>query len=797
MWGVTFLLRTTSISKYYENMFEKIKSYINRQKSKGITWQDGIRPGSCPADFPFLCGKDDNTYDNSFSDIARIAEAFAEVAPFAVDKDGRRLVKQPAIMHALYYPNEEMSGSDFIETLITMLLVHPLVHILVWHYENGVARPGGPISEDNIAGLTFLENAAMSVINGETKFYTTGATYTKQDVITLSLNVNPYQISSGYSPSQAVKRWTTVDDYIADYQAAQFANGGVPSGIISIVARTVAEYDEAVDRIRAAHTGPNNANKVIYTHVPTSAIDGKPQEAGVKWTPFAQSNKDMTLDSLFNQANKKIDMNFGVPEEVKGYLQNSNYASAEVADYVFSRRVIYPKLVKVYSKLTHEFNRIIPGGIDFSIGFDYELPVLTDTRKVQADTLIEMLNAGFSVESAVDALRLPRSFLKLDKTIKEDDQNLQIGDDKKDKPSQAATSKSMHHCDHCNKALDPTVVEEFTDPTLKSLMIAYLTYIFKMAQSRMTGDSVESALSAVNEATERVGTDNQANTIRELVVADLYYLLSQNETAKSGEFAERLNLDAPVITLSADERESLNTSLQNAASQLATNADSPIDIDAIIKETVSKIDLEIDKYGLAAVMSVDPDVKTYHEQLIWLLNSFAVQSLDQLADALLEISDHEQIPATIATLLQNSNYRVVRWATSEQHRAEELGTLLSAEETGDFADLEPVKTWHAHDDGSTCAHCAALNGTSVRADKVFANGDMVPHDHPHCRCWMTIDFRAKQKSVKVFCPHCKRYMFESTGGEVKNVICANSKCKKRFDFDIDGIKIKWVERKEK
>jgi hypothetical protein len=70
---------------------------------------------------------------------------------------------------------------------------------------------------------------------------------------------------------------------------------------------------------------------------------------------------------------------------------------------------VYPKLVKIYSRLTHEFNRIF-GGMGFALSFNYELPMLTDTRKLQAEALKTMLDAGFTHESAVEALRLPESF---------------------------------------------------------------------------------------------------------------------------------------------------------------------------------------------------------------------------------------------------------------------------------------------------------------------------------------------------------------------------------------------------
>lgn len=778
-------------------MFKSWKQKIaSISKKKGLSWEKPEHPGNSSFLPPLGCIKTE-TYDNSFPDIVRIAESFAEVMPYAVDANGRRLAKQPQLMKALYAPNEEMSGVEFFETLITMLLVHPLVHILVWHYENGEPRPGGPITPDNIAGFTFLEDAVMSRVDGKVTFRKGNQTWTRKDVITLSLNVNPYQLMHGYSPSQAIKKWATTDDYIAEYQAAQFSNGGVPAGIITVTAPTVDAYNQAVDRLIAAHTGPQNANRIVYTHRPTSSIDGKPMAAGVEWTPFAQSNKDMALDSLFNQANKKIDMNFGVPEEVKGYLQNSNYASAEVADYVFSRRILYPKLVKVYSKLTHEMNRIT-GGLGFAISFDYELPVLTDTRKVQADTLVEILDHGFSVESAVEALRLPKSFLKLNKVAEARDENMQVEDSTKEKPSQEQTSKIAHagHCEHCaHEAKSVENWEGVINPTLKGLIKTYLGFFLNLISSSLGELELASALS---EAKSLVQTSETARIIRALIIGTIYYQLALNEIESSKSFAERLRLESPVATLTDVELSDFNLQVQTASSQvnaLVESGESAENVSvAEVQTTIVRITQALSAYGVHAAMSEFADGDNYEQQLNWLLVKFATDNIDHWATEVAGITEPSEVVSTIWRIINDDVYRVDRWALTEQHRGEELGKLLAADETGEFAQLEPYKIWRYRP--GACDHCVNLGGEAVRADLPFSNGNMVPADHPNCRCYFDVEFRPLAKSVKVLCPHCKRYMFESTGGTMKNVICANSKCKRHYDFQIRNGQIISKERSE-
>lgn len=788
-----------TIYTYYKfKMFEKIKSILRiAPKSKGITWEDSERPGYYNGALPF--GHCNNmSYDNSFPDIVRIAESFAEVMPYAVDEKGKRLSKQPQIVKALYNPNSEMSVSDFLETLITMLLVHPLVHILVWHYEDGKAVPGGPFTPDNVAGFTFLENAFVSRVGGKTLFQVRDHTWTRDDVITLSLNVNPYQIMMGYSPTQAVKKWATVDDYIAEYQAAQFGNGGVPAGLMTVTAPSVEAYNQAVDKIIAAHTGPSNANRVIYTHRPTSTIDGKPMAAGVEWTPFAQSNKEMTLDALFNQANKKIDMTFGVPEEIKGYLQNSNYASAEVADYVFARRILYPKLVKVYSKFTHEMNRIT-GGTGFAFSFDFELPVLNDARKVQVETLTEMLDAGFTVESAVEALRLPRSFLKLEKTTDNSDENLQVEDTVSDKPSQAEVSKSVHvhNCEHHHDKNEGNY-EGIVNPTLKSLIQVYVALLSNKVSTKLNnGDSLEEA---INSTKVELNNDDDVSKIITLITACVYYQLALNEIENAKKFGARLGGNGDFSALSDEDLTSFNMEVQSAAAMAKTLIESNESLRPVslgnIQTTINKITAVLDEYGVHAAISDFAGDGGYNEQLVYMLKNFGDYHLNDWEEfgKGMGVSTADEAIAAIQTVIIDKAWENTRWALTEQHRGEELGKLLAAEEAGEWADLEPYKTWEILPDA--CGRCVALNGETVRADKTFSNGNMVPADHPNCRCSYSVEFLSKEKSVKVTCPSCKRYMFESNGGKIENVICANSKCKKHFDIEVKNGKVKAVERSQ-
>lgn len=760
----------------FDRFSRKIKSWLNSDDMKShddsIMQSYGLPLAGTNALFGLY---QNGSYDNNYPNITRIAESFAEVLPFAIDEKGKRLKKDPNLIEVLYNPNEEMSITDFLETLMVMLLVHPVVYILCWHREGNENVPGGPIREQTLAGLTFLEGVSASYVGNEVTYYAGTETWTKDDVIALSLNINPYNLLAGYSPSIATKKWACVDDYVADYQAGYFANNAIPAGELIITTPTVEEYEATVKALKKHHKGAGKNNNLMYVHRPTSNIDGRPLNSQIEWVPFSQATKDSALQSIFDQSNKKIDMTFGVPEEVKGHLSNSNYASAEVADYVFSRRVVYPKLKKIYSKLTHEFNRIT-GGLGYALDFDYEEPVLTDTRKQQTESLITLLNAGFTVESSVEALRLPMSFLSLKEKPKEEPvannsedaaNDSEVIDEDSQEISQSESKddsgkKKGKCCDHSVRKdiVDEMLTEEpdeEVDPEILTILMGLIIGLIDQVISEIKEPNDDNLISGLILGTNTTDTQPSsgsdlfetvftANAIKRyakdfkhdektarLFNAALLYIMSKKGQDSAKEFAEELgiseyNSEIPLATLEATEK---------AAKEYT---------DSLISQIAEKIEKETKK-------AVDNGLTTA-ETIIML-----------------------------EALKKSEAWRAKRTAVTEQHLAEETGILESAKEAGRIAKKEVYKTWHIRD--GACIYCVPLAGETVPIDQVFSNGEKFPRVHPNCRCYLTYEFRDVQKSIKLTCPHCKRYLLESaSNATLKNVICGNSKCKHRYNIEI-------------
>lgn len=362
-----------------------------------------------------------DAYASAYPSIRSIAHEYMGIRPKAIDSNGKP-VQNNSIVNALYHPNQLDSSVSFFEKIAVSTLVLPKTFILVWRNEGGEAKPGGDFGAKgkNIAGFTFLEKPAITIRDKQTYYNIGSQEFNENEVMVLTGGVDPHNLYNGYSPSIASKKWATLDDYIADFQKGFFENGAVPAGQMVITSVTNKDFEDTKKTLQEKHRGIGNNNNIVYVPRPVGA-DGKPAEAKIEWIPFSHSNKEIDFKNLFEQANKRLDLAFGVPAIVKGVDDAATYANAQVAEKTFAQRAVYPLALRNYTQITHELNRMT-GGIGVAITFDYEIPTVADEEKVNAETknieanLIRVMTLeGYSLDSVVQAFELSNSYKLLKK----------------------------------------------------------------------------------------------------------------------------------------------------------------------------------------------------------------------------------------------------------------------------------------------------------------------------------------------------------------------------------------------
>lgn len=363
-------------------------------------------------------------YENGYSSIRAIANRFMTLQPYAIDDNGKPYETNPNVINCLARPNLDMSGVDFRDALAVMTLVHDNVYILVHErYGRGTRPASEGVTEERIAGFTFLENVLEVVVDGKTQYevYTKGEkqVYYPYQVMHLH-DVNPNNISGGYSPSRAARRWTKIDDYIADYQRGFFENGAIPAGQLLITAPSTQEFDDIVANLKKKHRGAGANNNVVYTYQPIDPNTGKAGQAGITWIPYNTSNKDLALKEIFEQVNSKIDSVYGVSAFIRAIDEAPNFATAQVIERNFVDNTVRPFTLKKWGRIQHELNRIT-GGLGYGIAFRLPTPhiaeeekSIADTNKVIWETLQGMIQQGFTYDSACDALKLPANWKLLE-----------------------------------------------------------------------------------------------------------------------------------------------------------------------------------------------------------------------------------------------------------------------------------------------------------------------------------------------------------------------------------------------
>jgi len=630
-----------------------------------------------------------NQYENGYSSISTLANGFLMIEPYTIDKSGKAVASN--VLNRLYTPNKQMSATDFREALAVMTLVHDKVRIRVHH-------SGTRINANSITGFTFMENYSDTVVDGKRKYkLQNGESLTDDEVITLK-SINPNDLNGGFSPSRAAKRWTDIDDYIADYQKGFFKNGAVPSGQFIITARSGTEFNDIVDKLQSQHRGAGANNNVTYSYRPVDA-QGKQQDSQLEWVPFSTQNKDMALKDLFDNANKKIDSVYGVPASMRGVNDTNTYASMRVDEVVLVKYALSPMTLKIWSKFTHELNRIT-GGLGVAITYDLEVPQIADeekvkaeARKVDADTVAELVAQGFTLDSAVEYVK-EGDLDSLIQTQKEDDEKPEVLDSTEasgtpDQPIDGY-SKIISHIEKLMETKEAPKVKQI-DVVDKELYIQKLSRVVKDQMKRQ----VEKAINDFNK-TKAIGDTS-----------------SQEDKVFT---KEMLALLLPLMEIYGNK--TVNTGIN-----LVLNA-------GLSTENIEKFKFTPDQTA---------------EDIRNILNK-----------GILEGTPKGQIEDQLRSVILGSEneYRVARLSRTEVNLSEGKASVSAMENIQRQTGYKIYKVWNISS-SDPCPYCLSLAGKETLVDENFVDLDQHVHGvdgttyvnnfkaadsgnlHPNCNCYTT------------------------------------------------------------
>ena len=658
-----------------------------------------------------------DTFDNVFPYVNALAQRFATVVPYAVDANGERISPPPALT-ALYQPNRNMSGLEFLRAIATTLLTQSHCDILIWTRDADGIHPGGQVTAQNIAGYTILPQASRQYDSTRTAWYhrvtlaldgeTKTLDFSRDETIALQYCSHPEDQTRGVSPAMTVQKWATVDDMIADYERGFFGNGAVPAGMVSIVAQDATDFTRTKTRMEEAFRGADKINGILYNMVPVDPVTRKPSDMSkITWTPFQQANSSLDLTALDDVVNRRLANAMGVPDIVRGLDTGQTYANAQMAERSFVENTLKPLCMTVWDKWQFELDRIT-GGLGYGLTFDLDLPAQTDveqvqaqTRQTQVQTLIALVNAGATVSAAATALGLSEEFHRLTLTP-----SLEVAT-----PVEPVKQTREHS------------FEQMFDRTRDVKKTAQ-----KNAEQHARRFFLDVASLVMRASSDR---DDELETL-------------------SVELANALFGDLMPLILKTAEREGITL-----AQAIAHLAQSDPDV-ADIVERLGGI------HGVASVTVWDelPEAyrRAYTSRLAHVAKDAGKSAFSDIQKLLAQADElgWSTQETTDALTRYCGETRARLLARNELVNAQRLGSLYSAQALAEETGVNMKMVWNSSLDDTTCAYCRHMHGKSVPVGGVFQKvgetitvdgkpyrNTFLPKDtcdgHPNCRCYATYE----------------------------------------------------------
>ena len=619
-------------------------------------------------------------YENLFAQVRPLIDEMKTVMPYGVTDRGTKLPdKSTPELALLKDPNDEMGWAEFSDLMFATWLTEDELDIHVWKDKRGRA-------------------VAYTVIPPECRIYlgygrwewqvltTEGLEVLGEDeVMRLRFSRSPRNIQRGVSPASAVRVWAQIDDLIAQYQRAYFENGAIPATITFITASTYEKYDKTRKELESKLKGARNRNKTIYAWRQFDNDTGQSVDQ-VEVKTIQGNNSTLAIREIVDIVNDRLNKSIGVSNFILGDDSSAKYDNAELSDHQFTKRRVYPALMSFWNQFQHELERVLDNGLGYGITFDLEIPELTERVKAKAEinrirgeALVNLISAGASGSSAVEALGLPKSWENAATGIYlkaiEGGLNSPIAisynapkpitstvDKKEDesKPTIPLEEKSHdlicgHNCT-CNHTLDELPPMTAEEKKLYDLLVELAGAIFEQKNTPLDIDGV---------------------------IEEMIEILEDDAKHGAVEGAEALKL-------------------------LAKG-----DVVGEIAKTISNGDIYISK-------SLSERIRNRAEQLV---NGYSEHARGVLEETLsgTETLTANEIAERLATALPR--YRAELIARNETLYAIRSGRLEQDEELAKKYGLEVELVWRTSGDNKVCPVCAAMEGEKVKLGSAF--NDMV------------------------------------------------------------------------
>ena len=633
-------------------------------------------------------------YENLFAQVRPLIDAMKMVKPYGVGKNGAKLPYQrtPEIQ-LLDYPNDEMGWAEFADAMFATWLTENELDIHC-HFKG-----------NKLIGYTILPPQSRVYLGDgrwEWQVMTTEGEEVLDDseVMRLRFSRSPRDLQKGVSPASAVRVWAQIDDILSQYQKAYFENGAVPATITFITASTEEKYLQTRRELENNLRGAKNKNKTVYAWRQFDNDTGESKDQ-IEVKTIQGSNSTLAIKDIVDIINDRLNKSVGVSNFILGDDSSAKYDNAELSDHQFTKRRVHPALVSFWNQFQHELERIMGGGLGYGISFDLVIPELTERKKalaeihrIESETLVNLISAGASGNSAVKALGLGKDW-----------EQVAVG---------------IYANKLAGNLMSPISVD-YDKPKAKEATVDNIkeAEVVKKDQAK-----THTHKCTCNHSLDKL----PPMTEEEKQVYDL--LVSLAEAVKDG---KEVDVDATI--------EEMKQILEYDAKNGATEGIKALELlaDKDVAGELAKLISDGEVYTSKALSG---RLALRAEQLVKGYTDYTKKVVEEVLTSSKEMTANE-IKKALQEVLPESRAELI--ARNETNYAIKSGRLEQDEEIAQKYGLKVKLVWRTSHDGAVCPYCASMDGTEVELGDAFDMTDdlktswndygRIPNAHPNCRCY--------------------------------------------------------------
>lgn len=673
-------------------MVQRVRDAVRRRRATEIKQEIANRLVINP-----LC----SDYENVFAQVQPLINDMKMVRPFGVGRNGGVLpITRTPELNILNTPNDEMGWGEFAGAMFATWLTEDELDIHV--HKNG----------NRVIGYTILppDSKVYNAANGEYYFQvntTDGiVNLTRDEVMTLRFSRSPKNLQRGISPATAVRAWAQAEDVLAQYERAYIENGAIPASLTFIRASSKEKFEAAKQELENNLRGPKNHGKTVYIWRAFNSDSGESLDQ-VEVKTIQGNNSTLAIKELTDIINDHLNKAFGVSNFILGDDSSAKYDNAELSDYQFTKRRVYPALMAFWDQFQFELDRIV-GGLGYAIQFELELPDLTErskvraeTNKIRMETVRDLIQAGAPAASVVKALDLSDEWLPVARGIMTKALTEPVLDKQKNQAESNSTTNTCecfptsfahtHSCSEHSQLIGPVKATKDALPEMD-------------ADERKIYDALVAMAERIFANTPNIDADG--------VIAEINEVLTKKAELGAIEGGEK------VVELIKDE------------------------------DVISEIKKDLEGLQISGTLK-----DRINDRTTQLVNNYG-QTTKGIMDDILANSEglsaaeiRKELRAVMPT------WQAERIARTETVYAYKSGRLDEDQRVSDKYKLNLKLIWRARKDAKTCDVCAAMDGEIVEVGEAFAHiketadgvvswepsvwndEGKIPAAHPNCRCY--------------------------------------------------------------